>query len=226
MKRILITIAGIISVALLLLLSYNIERSSWFLSLYEASDGWGFGLAVAAALVGEIAAISLIVGEAAIALLQDEETAKRLARWAGFGLLILLAVQGIAGVVAGYARGAGRMLDTLGAGNTTARFTVAAVALVVGNLYVPVLILTLSKIAAILLQAILKMPAPMRAKLRPQMVAANAKEDGGIVRASIPIPEGINSTIDAYQCPGCSRALTPGQYGAAKRYGYCKECKA
>jgi hypothetical protein len=26
-------------------------------------------------------------------------------------------------------------------------------------------------------------------------------------------------------CPGCNRALSAGQYGAAKRYGYCAECK-
>lgn len=163
MKKTLLAITTAIGVALVALLVYSVERSAWLLSMYEAvavegGDTSGPALAMAAALVAELGAIALIVGEAAIGLVGNERTARRLARWAGFGLLLVLSLQSVAGLVAGYTRGGDRMLATLGGGNDSARFWVAAVALLLGNLTVPGLILALSKIAAILVGELVKLP--------------------------------------------------------------------
>lgn len=155
MKKALTLITIVIGVALLALLAYSVERSAWLLALYETAategeDQSGPALAMAAALVAELGAVALIVGEAAIGLVANDRAAKRLGRWAGFGLLLVLSLQSVAGLVAGFTRGGDRMLATLGGGSDSARFWVAAVALLLGNLVVPGLILALSKIAAIL----------------------------------------------------------------------------
>ena len=171
MKKTLLAITTAIGVALVALLVYSVERSAWLLSMYEAvavegGDTSGPALAMAAALVAELGAIALIVGEAAIGLVGNERTARRLARWAGFGLLLVLSLQSVAGLVAGYTRGGDRMLATLGGGNDSARFWVAAVALLLGNLVVPGLILSLSKIAAILVGELVR-PGPSWASATP-----------------------------------------------------------
>jgi len=239
MKKSLLVITTIIGVALIALLAYSVERSAWLLELYEApktaDDGSGPALAMAAALVAELGAVALIVGEAAIGLVGHERTAKRLARWAGFGLLLILSLQSVAGIIAGYTRGGGRMLDTIGAGNNDARFAVAAVALLLGNLVVPGLILALSKIAALLVgQLVIMHPEPVLSYARTAVVeclvcgAPNAgnecQECGKLNAAQMPILEGIKGI--AYACPKCTRELSPAQFGAAKRWGYCKACKA
>ncbi len=159
MRATLYTITGIIGAALLALLAYSIERSAWFLSLYELPTDEGKQLALLAALVAEAGAVALIVAEGSLSLL-NRDTARQLARWAHFGLVIMLALQSVAGLIAGYARGGARMLDTLGDGQPAARFAVAAVALLLGNLAVPALILALSKIASLLVAQIVSLPAP------------------------------------------------------------------
>ena len=159
MRATLYTITGIICAALLALLAYSIERSAWLLSLYELPTEEGKQLALLAALVAEAGAVALIVAEGSLSLI-DWRTARKLSRWAHFGLVIMLALQSVAGLIAGYARGGARMLDTLGDGQPTARFAVAAVALLLGNLAVPALILALSKIASLLVAQIVSLPAP------------------------------------------------------------------
>lgn len=254
MRKALVIITAAIGVALIALLAYSIERSAWLLSLYEAvavegKDTSGPALAMAAALVAELGAIALIVGEAAIGLVGNKDTAKRLARWAGFGLLLVLSLQSVAGLVAGYTRGGDRMLAELGSGSDRARFWVAAVALLLGNLTVPGLILALSKIAAILVGQLVLLPAasgatiplaiPSYAYARPAEVPAvtricstcGAPQAGhmcdkcGVVEMpEMPIAEGIK--CPAYACPQCHQELTPAQYGAAKRWGACKTCRS
>lgn len=253
MKKALVIITIAIGVALVALLAYSIERSAWLLSLYEAvavegENTSGPALAMAAALVAELGAIALIVGEAAIGLVGNKDTAKRLARWAGFGLLLVLSLQSVAGLVAGYTRGGDRMLAELGAGSNRARFWVAAVALLLGNLTVPGLILALSKIAAILVGQLVLLPAasgatiplamPSYAYARPAEIpiatricatcgASQAGEVcdkcGMVEMPEMPIAEGIK--CPAYACPQCHQELTPAQYGAAKRWGACKTCR-
>ena len=159
MRATLYTIAATIGAALLALLAYSIERSAWLLSLYELPTDEGKQLALLAALVAEAGAVALIVAEGSLSLL-NRDTARQLSRWAHFGLVIMLALQSVAGLIAGYTRGGARMLDTLGSGQAEARFAVAAVALLLGNLAVPALILALSKIAALLVSQIVLLPAP------------------------------------------------------------------
>lgn len=159
MRATLYTITSIIGAALLALLAYSIERSAWLLSLYELPTDEGKQLALLAALVAESGAVALIVAEGSLSLL-NRDTARQLARWAHFGLVIMLALQSVAGLVAGYTRGGARLLDTLGSGEPIARFAVAAVALLLGNLAVPALILALSKIAALLVGQLVTLPAP------------------------------------------------------------------
>jgi hypothetical protein len=50
------------------------------------------------------------------------------------------------------------------------------------------------------------------ARLSPVLAQAH---DDGVERVSIAIRP----------CPSCGRELSPGQLGAAKRWGYCRECK-
>lgn len=159
MRATLYTITGIIGAALLALLAYSIERSAWFLSLYELPTDEGKQLALLAALVAEAGAVALIVAEGSLSLI-DRRTATSIRHWASGGLVVMLALQSVAGLIAGYVRGGARMLDTLGDGQPTARFAVAAVALLLGNLAVPALILALSKIAALLVSQIVLLPAP------------------------------------------------------------------
>lgn len=159
MRATLYTIAGIIGAALLALLAYSIERSAWLLSLYELPTDEGKQLALLAALVAEAGAVALIVAEGSLSLI-NARTAQKLSAWAHFGLVIMLALQSVAGLIAGYTRGGARMLDTLGDGEPVARFAVAAVALLLGNLAVPALILALSKIASLLVAQIVALPAP------------------------------------------------------------------
>lgn len=157
MKTTLLIITGIIGAALLALLAYSIERTAWLLSLYEVANDSGTNLALMAALVAELGAVALIVAEGAMSLL-DHYTARQLSRWAHFGLVVVLALQSAAGLIAGYVRGGARLLDTLGAGDSLARFGVTAVALLLSNLAVPALILALSKIAALLVGRLVALP--------------------------------------------------------------------
>ena len=159
MRATLYTITGIIGAAPLALLAYSIERSAWFLSLYELPTDEGKQLALLAALVAEAGAVALIVAEGSLSLI-DRRTATSIRHWASGGLVVMLALQAVAGLIAGYVRGGARMLDTLGDGQPTARFAVAAVALLLGNLAVPALILALSKIASLLVAQIVSLPAP------------------------------------------------------------------
>ncbi len=180
MRKALLVITAAIGLALLALLVYSVERSAWLLSMYEAvaiegKDTSGPAVAMAAALVAELGAVALIVGEAAIGLVANERAAKRLARWAGFGLLLVLSLQSVAGLVAGFTRGGDRMLATLGAGNESARFAVAAVALLLGNLVVPGLILALSKIAAILVGELVTLAPAESARSAPSLNYAWAR---------------------------------------------------
>jgi predicted transcriptional regulator len=34
-----------------------------------------------------------------------------------------------------------------------------------------------------------------------------------------------NASQDGYACPNCGATLTKGAFGAARRFGYCKQCK-
>ena len=63
--------------------------------------------------------------------------------------------------------------------------------------------------------------APMPAMLMAREDAYPAP----VMVASPDAPVASVTATSALACPACGGALTTGQYGAARRYGYCKHCK-
>ena len=216
-----------ISIALILLLIYSFERTSWLFGLFEK---WQIA-AYAAAGVVEVAAVALLIGAAAWGQLNKEQKL-----WASIALQVVLSIQALANLTAGYLHGGVGTLQTLqtaesGAGYWAAYVVAAALWLVV-NLAVPTLILCLSKLLEGLITLYIATAHEhvlIDSKMRSAL-AQHAPHD--VEHASKPISgssiamQGISEVVRDLACPKCSRALTSGQMGAAKRYGYCKACKA
>lgn len=145
--------ATLIGLALLLLLGYSLDRTSWLLSLYEAETpgtlaAWlhvsPLALGVAAAAVIEAGAVALIIADALGKL--DE----RIALYVWVGLIVVLAVQGFANLLAGFLRGFQQPIAALtaqGVKSDTAQ-TVAVAAWLVANVAIPLLIFVLAKLEA------------------------------------------------------------------------------
>src|SRR5689334_16076787 len=106
-RKLLYTAIGATSFALLLLLIYSFERTSWLFGLFES---WTIA-AQAAALVVEMSAVALLVGAGALAHL-DAHTRD----WANRALLAVLSVSALANLTAGYLRGGRATLALLGGG--------------------------------------------------------------------------------------------------------------
>lgn len=144
MSKKLLTIAiAAVSLALICLLLYSIERTAW---LFDQFETWTEA-AYAAAIVVELAAVALIVGASALAHLDKSARA-----WANRALLAVLSVGALANLSAGYLRGGAAVLDAFG-GDTSA-YAVAASLWAVTNLAVPGLILCLSKLLERLIAAV------------------------------------------------------------------------
>jgi hypothetical protein len=203
----------IVALALVLLLIYSFERTSWLFKLFEQE----VYPAYAAALVVEVAAVALIAGAGAIA--QLDSTARA---WANRALLAVLSVQALANLSAGYLRGGRTTLAQFGTADDYAAYAVASTLWLVANLAVPALVLCLSKLLERLIGKLLHVTATaeaMQAPITRPLMPALAQE------RHVPSVERASVALDRI-CPGCGRALSAGQYGAAKRYGYCGECKA
>lgn len=147
MRRRLVTAAVVTLLALVALLAYSLERTAWLFGLFEESHG----LAIAAAVVVELAAVALLAGAGALAEMNAAARA-----WANRALLAVLSVQALANLSAGYLRGGQRTLAAFGDG--WAAYAVAAALWLVTNLAVPGLILCLSKLLECLFAHIA--PAP------------------------------------------------------------------
>ena len=152
-RRALITIAVLIFIALLALLIYSLDRTSWLLAQYELSqpltlaDWLGLSplaLGVAAALVIEVGAIALVAGD----VLALERSAIK--RYATAGLAVVLSVQALANLLAGFLRGYASVQTTLAAHGASAEVAgrVAWLSWVLSSAAVPALIFILSKLAA------------------------------------------------------------------------------
>lgn len=63
-------------------------------------------------------------------------------------------------------------------------------------------------------------PQPVQVEVPAMGGAAEASEGNSIAIAGI-----SDAPITDRVCPSCATPLTAGQYGAAKRWGYCKACK-
>lgn len=157
--------------ALLALLGYSLERSAWLFGLFER---WS-ALAIAAAVVVELAAVALIVGAGALAHIDPSARA-----WANRALVAVLSVQALANLSAGYLRGGAATLVLFGVGSRAA-YVVAAVLWLVTNLAVPALVLCLSK----LLERLLSAPAASAAQPTQQSVVEPA---AAVVPLPVPMP--------------------------------------
>lgn len=132
------TIAAVVNgLAILALMAYSLDRTSWLFGVFESGRAGASMYGLLAAIVIEVAAVALIVGDATIG-----------SRWAGWGLATILATQGVANFIAGYVRGANEMLRSIGPGEQKSVFAIAAVALALTNFAVPFLIFVLSKLEA------------------------------------------------------------------------------
>ena len=223
-QAILVGIFGI-SVALVLLLVYSFERTSWIFGLFEQ---WQIA-AYAAAGVVEVAAVALLIGAAAWGQLDKE---RRL--WASVALQVVLSIQALANLTAGYLHGGYATLNLLrtdaqGKGYWAAYVVASALWLVV-NLAVPMLILCLSKLLEGLISLYIATEPAIGAtiKIKPALAqhAPHAIEQTTIaIKPIVVAMPGTSEAVRDKACPKCGRELTAGQMGAAKRYGYCKACK-
>jgi hypothetical protein len=141
---------GIAAMALIALLAYSLERTAWLFGLYEQHDQ----IALAAALVVELAAVALIVGAAPLALLAPEARA-----WSNRALLAVLSTQALANLSAGFLRGGQQTLELFGQPDDIAAYMVAATLWLVTNLAIPALVLCLSKLLEHLLAALASQPS-------------------------------------------------------------------
>ncbi len=204
MRRLAIAITAL---ALLALLAYSLERSAWLFGLFEQ---WSI-LALAAAVVVELAAVALVVGAGALAHIDPLARA-----WANRALLAVLSVQALANLSAGYLRGGSATLVLFGNGERAA-YVVAAVLWLVTNLAIPGLILCLSKLLERLLAV-----APADA---PTAITISAPE-----RAALPAQTqevaALPSTAKTFACPHCSASLASKQaLGAAVKNKHCPTCR-
>lgn len=164
-----IIIAVTIVLALLALLVYSLDRTSWLLAQYElAQPGtlaeWiglsPLALGVAAALVIEVGAVALVAGD----VLALERSAIK--RYATAGLAVVLSVQALANLLAGFLRGYASVQATLvasGVQQPTAQ-AVAGLSWVLSSAAVPALIFILSKLAAHVVRLALSAPQPRLAE--------------------------------------------------------------
>lgn len=177
-----IIIAVVIVVALLALLIYSLDRTSWLLAQYELSqpgtlaDYLGLSplaLGVAAALVIEVGAVALVAGD----VLALERS--KIQRYATAGLAVVLSVQALANLLAGYLRGYAGVRDTLQAhgASANAAWYVAGLSWVLSSAAVPALIFILSKLAAHVVRLAVSVPGSAIAE------ASNQRSEGAQERS-------------------------------------------
>lgn len=150
-RTIYVGIALVIGAALLLLLGYSLDRTSWLLSLYESETPGTLAhalgvspldLGVSAATVIEVGAVALIVSDALVKL----DRSIRVSVIAG--LVTVLVVQALANLLAGYLRGYSAPIELLTAQgvDTDTAGRVAWLSWLIANSAIPLLIFILAKI--------------------------------------------------------------------------------
>lgn len=200
---------GAVSLALIALLYYSLERTAWLFALFEKDTDRAW----AAAVVVELAAVALLAGASVL----DEKSRP----WANRALLAILSVQALGNLSAGYLKGGMATLQAFGAG--WAAFAVAATLWLVANLAVPGLVLCLSKLLEQMLSQYAKLPAAQKEEkkhtpaLKP--VLAHSKPEQ-TVSASVVVADGVCKYC---QAPGLS-AIEKARHGRARaRTGVCPQ---
>lgn len=172
-RNTLIGVAAGIGAALLVLMIYSLDRTSWLFAIFESGRAAAETYGYAAAIVVEVAAVALIVGDGVANLLRDDAAQRALRLWSGVGLIFIFGVQVVANFAAGYIRGGEAIVRAIGEGGFTAVYVIAAVAWGMTNALIPALIFALSKIEAHILRLLLAAPAgevaPARETLRDRL---------------------------------------------------------
>jgi hypothetical protein len=163
------------ALALLCLLGYSLERTGWLFSLFEEDEY----LPWAAAVVVELAAVALLVGAGALQHIEARA-------WANRALGVVLSVQALANLSAGYLRGDWATLGRFGEG--WAAYAVMATLWLTTNLAVPALVLFLSKLLERLIAALVVQSG----------VVVTKAPDTSVTQAVAPVAQGdtpVSSTI-------------------------------
>lgn len=193
-KRIYYSIAALILIALTFLLIYSLDRTSWLLTQYELNQAdtlaaWlglsPLALGSTSALVIEVGLIALMAGEVLSSAHPD------IKRYAIGGLIVGLAVQALANLLAGYLRGFQAVLDTLIAHGANANFAwyVAGLAWFLSSVSVPALIFILSRLAALVIRLGLSAPiAADKQRSEPLPERSSATEQIEVPRDVAAIP--------------------------------------
>lgn len=195
-----ISIAIVIIVALLALLVYSLDRTSWLLAQYELSqpgtlaDWLGLSplaLGVAAALVIEVGAVALVAGD----VLALERS--KIQRYATAGLAVVLSVQALANLLAGYLRGYASVRTTLQAhgASADAAWYVAGLSWVLSSAAVPALIFILSKLAAHVLR--LALSAPRATTAEPSDQRSEGAQERSVAPMANELPSAAAAALSA-----------------------------
>lgn len=247
-KRAYLTIAGLILVALVALLIYSLDRTSWLLAQYELSQpdtlaAWlglaPLALGVAAALVIEVGAVALVAGDVLAS------AHPHLKRYAVAGLVVVLAIQALANLLAGFVRGYQAVLATLimHDADPNVAWLVAGFAWALSSVAVPALIFILSQLAALTMRLALQvsvstaqtalqaLPKRLEAVIAVDRVSQAVRVDTSAPVAPSLATENPPLTLvesgAKYPCPHCGVSLKSKQsLGAAVANGYCPTCKA
>jgi hypothetical protein len=148
-KRTAILVAAIaVGLAIVGLLAVSLDRTAWLFQFYEQGQEHGWWLGLAAAIVVELAAVALIAGDAAV-----EHLDRKAVAWANRSLVLILGVQWIANLAAGFLRGGTTAIALFGdvavpfaVIGGDARYAVASVAWLFTNSAIPGLIFCFAKL--------------------------------------------------------------------------------
>jgi hypothetical protein len=209
-RRTSFAIASLILLALLALLAYSIDRTSWLLAQYELNqpgtlaDYLGLSplaLGVAAALVIEVGAVALVGGD----VLAEERT--KIQRYTTAGLFVVLAVQALANLLAGYLRGYLSVRSTLEAhgADTDIAWWVAGISWVLSSAAVPALIFILSKLAAHVLR--MAMSAPQTSAIEGSDPRSESAQERSETSTAPSLPHSAGDVLDAPRSAAQDQAL-------------------
>lgn len=141
-------------ISIVALLIFSLDRTSWLFAIFETGRDNGEMLGKVAAIVVELAAVALITSKIVI----NKQDHLREYRYIVFGLVVVLGVQTIGNLIAGWIRGSKPIHALFSEGNFTG--IVAAVTWLVVNACIPILIYILSELLAYVIRLLLEYERP------------------------------------------------------------------
>lgn len=154
-KTILIaSIAGLL-ISIIALLIFSLDRTSWLFAIFETGRSNGEFLGRVAAIVVELAAVALITSKIVI----SKQDHPKEYRYIVLGLVVVLGVQSIGNLIAGWVRGAKPIHELFIENSFTV--AVATITWAVVNACVPILIYILSELLAYVIRLLLEYDRPV-----------------------------------------------------------------